>query len=154
MALPTMYVSRRVRIPSHATTIVFDGLLGADGTEGHRSVVAPPAVLVLCGAPPVAPGGPLVPLRARTGRLRSAPGWRWFPVELELVAWSGRVAELGVRPRGRTARLADGRRQRRYLDLAVAVADHLAAELEAAFAAWERDVVAEAAALVRPAVGT
>jgi hypothetical protein len=156
MHAPTLYVSRRVRIPAPASAIVFDALLAAaDDGEGHPTIGTPTAVLGLGAARPVGAVGPTAPLRARPGHLRSASGWRWpFPVDLELTPWSSRAAEVAVRPRARRAPVGDGPRQRRYLGLATAVVDHLAEALEASFAAWEHDVVREAAALVRPAVGT
>jgi len=156
MHTPTLYVSRRVRIPAPASAIVFDALLaGADEGEGRPAIVTPTAVLVLGSARPVGAGSPTGPLRARAGHLRAPSGPRWsFPVDLELTPWSSRAAEVAVRPLARRAPVVDGRRQRRYLGLAAAVTDHVGERLEAAFAAWEHDVVREAAALVRPAVGT
>jgi hypothetical protein len=63
-----------------------------------------------------------------------------------VTAWSGSRTEIGVRPVGRSIPLDDGWRQRRYLDLAHAVADHLALTFEATVGAWDDDVAREAVA--------
>jgi len=143
----TLYVSRRVRVPCLAAATVFDELCAAGTIHG------PGAALAL--HTPVAPSGRDQALRRADGRLRRADGRlrragsrRSFPVEVELTAWSHLDAAVGVRPVGRRPPLADGAAQRRYTALALAVADHVAGEIEAAFAGWERAALMEAAGLL------
>ena len=93
-------------------------------------------------------------MRRAEGRLRGPGVGRSFPVELELVAWSRETAEIRVRPRGRSVSLSDGRCQRRYFDLAIAMAEHLATTLEDVIAVWGYDVVRQATAFVRATVTT
>jgi hypothetical protein len=76
------------------------------------------------------PDHPTLPLRQAPGRLRATIGRRSCPVELEVTAWSGSRSEIGMRPVGRSIPLDEGWRQRRYLDLAHTVADHLAVTFE------------------------
>jgi hypothetical protein len=146
MRTPTLYVSRRVRIPSLAAPVVFDQVCSA------QPLAAPGAAMTCREAPFLA--GPDLPLRTVVGRLRAVPGRSSFAVEVELTPWSRLEPAIGIRPLGRRVPLDDGRTQRRYIGLAFALVDHLAAELECAFAAWERDAVVEAMAALGTTVGT
>ena len=148
----TLYVSRRIRIPSFAAAAAFDELAAA--TSPTCEIVAPTAVLVMRCPLVAADDVPTLPVRATTGSLRPAAGWGSFPVEVDLVPWSSREAAVGVRPAGRWVPLTEGRRQHRFVRLADAMAAHVAGRLEARATAWELDVVREAAALLGTAVGT
>jgi hypothetical protein len=154
MTTTTLYVSRRVRIPSFAATVAFDDLWATRDESGAQSPVVMPSAVLVWRGPYIVPGpDPTTPLRASIGWLRPSSGWGGFAVEVDLVPWSRREAEVGIRPRGRFGPFVEGRRQQRYVGLAGAMAEHLAARLEAVAARWERDVVTEATALLRTAVG-
>ncbi len=145
-------MSRRVRIPSVAAATAFDELCQPAAEGRGARIDGSGAVLVVDRAN--AAQGAALPLRSVGGRLRGMRGRRWFPVEVELAPWSHAEAQVGIRPLGRRVPMADGRAQHRYIALAFAIADHLAAEIEAAFAGWERDAVLEAAGLLGAPVGT
>jgi hypothetical protein len=154
MTTTTLYVSRRVRVPPFAAAVALDDLFAAT-SEGRLPcpVVAPSAVLALRAPCLANERGPLLPLRTGIGRLRPARGWCSFEVEVDLSPWSRRQAEVGIRPVGRFPPRSDGGRQQRFVRLADAMTVALASRLEAIATAWEHDVVFEAAALVRTAVG-
>jgi hypothetical protein len=153
MTTTTLYVFRRVRMPAGAAAAAFDELV-ADATPQPRpQFVAPAAVLQVRPPHDVPCRGPADAVRAAEGRLSPRSGRLPLAVEVELVPWSRRETSIGIRPRGRMVPLADGRRQRRFVRLADAMALHLAWRLEDHAATWEREVLREAAALVRQAVG-
>jgi hypothetical protein len=66
-----------------------------------------------------------------SGRLRERDGRRIAHVELEFGPWSDDATELLLRPASRRPQRWSGRQQRRYLGVAHAAADDLAAQLEA-----------------------
>jgi hypothetical protein len=107
---------------------------------------SPPALLVLNEMRLLPPHDPTLSLRQAPGRLRARSGRRSYPVELEVSAWSGSRSEIGVRLVARSVPLDDGWRQRRYLDLAHATADHLAVTFETVVGAGPDDVAREAVA--------
>jgi len=148
----TLYVYRRVRMPAVAAAAAFDDLI-AEATQPRGQFVAPTAVLKVRPPHDLPCHSPADALRAAEGRLSPFSGRGSLPVEVDLAPWSARETSIGIRPRGRLVPLADGRRQRRFVRLADAMALHLAGRLEAYATTWEREVVREAAALVRQAVG-
>jgi hypothetical protein len=151
MTITTLYVSRRVCLPPLVAATAFDvlHLAGADGGGSTTwTLGAPSAVLVLNGTK-LLPDHPTLALRQASGRLRAMSGRRSYPVEVEVAAWSGLRSEIGVRLVGRSVPLDDGWRQRRYLGLAHAAADHLADALQAVITALDDDVATEAAAVAR-----
>jgi hypothetical protein len=144
----SLYVSRRVCLPPIVAATAFDilRLAAADCDEPSTwSLESPPALLVLNDMR-LLPDDPTFPLRQVPGRLRATSGRRSYPVELEVTAWSGSRSEIAVRLVGRSVPLDDGWRQRRYLDLAHAAADHLAVTFETVVGAWHDDVAREAVA--------
>jgi hypothetical protein len=148
MTAPTLYVSRRVCLPPIVAATALDVLHLAGAEPGEPTtwtLESPPALLVLNDMR-LLPEHPTLPLRQAPGRLRATAGWRSYPVELEVTAWSGSRSEIGVRPVGRSIPLDDGWRQRHYLELAHAVADHFAVTFEAVVGAWDDDVAREAVA--------
>jgi hypothetical protein len=148
MTPTSLYVSRRVCLAPIVAATAFDilGLAGAEAGEPTTwTLESPPALLVL-NEMRLLPDHPTLPLRQAPGRLRATSGRRSYPVEVEVTAWSGSRSEIGVRLVGRSVPLDDGWRQRRYLDLAHAAADHLAVTFETVVDAWHDDVAREAAA--------
>ncbi len=144
----TLYTSRRVCLPPVVAATAFDALRLAHVDSPRSpswSVVAPSAVLVLDSAGLLLDDSALA-LRQVVGRLSGPAGRRGFPVEVEVTAWSRLRSEVGVRPVGRWVRLDDGWRQQRYLRLAHALADHIAAALEGVVATWGDERAAEALA--------
>ena len=103
---PTLYASRQVERPLHAVLgdvepfLTRRGWLPVDGTGPTRSHAAS---------------------RAFRGALHHESGRRIARVELEVVAWSDHVTEIGVRPVGRRARRVASRR--RYGNAAAALLD-------------------------------
>jgi hypothetical protein len=148
MTAPTLYVSRRVYLAPIVAATAFDilRLAGAEPDEPATwTLESPPALLVLNDMR-LLPDHPTLPLRQAPGRLRATSGRRSYPVELEVTAWSGSRSEIGVRLVGRSVPLDDGWRQRRYLDLAHAIAERLAVTFEAVVGAWDDDVARGAVA--------
>ena len=90
-ARPTLYASRRIDRPVHAVVGDIETFLTrrdwrpVDGTGPSRSRTAP---------------------RAFRGVLRKPSGLGIARVELEVLAWSDRATELGLRPVGARARRA------------------------------------------------
>ena len=151
----TLHLYRRVRIPPFAAAAAFDAFCRPATTPVPLcTLVAPSAVLTLAATEDVTGDGPSFALRSAIGRLRPASGWDRFAVEVDVTPWSRAETMIGLRPRGRLAPVSDGRRQQRYLGLADAMTEHLAARIACTVASWEHDVVAEAATLMRTAVGT
>ena len=150
MTAPTLHVSRRVCLPPIVAATAFDvlHLAGAGHGEPTISTLESPTALLVLSDMRLLPDHPTLPLRQALGRLRATTGWRSYRVEVEVTAWSGSRSEIGVRPVGRSMPLEAGRRQRRYLDLAHAVADHLAVAVESVVGASEHDVAREAMAQV------
>ena len=148
MTPTSLYVSRRVCLPPIVAATAFDilRLAGARADQPATwTLETPSALLVLNDVRPL-PDHPTLPLRQAPGRLRSTSRRRSYPVEVEVTAWSGSRSEIGVRLVGRSVPLDDGWRQRRYLDVAHAAADHLAVTFETAVGAWHDDVAREALA--------
>ena len=148
MTPTSLYVSRRVRLPPIVAATAFDilRLAGAEAGEPSMWTLASPPALLVLNDMRLLPDLPTLSLRQAPGRLRATSGRRSYPVELEVSAWSGWRSEIGVRLVGRSVPLDDGWRQRRYLDLAHAAADHLAVTFETVVDAWHDDVAREAAA--------
>ena len=148
MTAPTLYVSRRVWLPPIVAATAFDVLHLAAAEHGDPTMwtLESPRALLVLNEMRLLPDYPTLPLRQAPGRLRATSGRRSYPVELQVTAWSGSRTEIGVRTVGRSIPLDDGWRQRRYLDLAHAVADHLALTFEATVGAWDDDVAREAVA--------
>jgi hypothetical protein len=115
-AWTTLYVRRIVAVPPSRATIRLATMLAGGGAviEGRRAR--------LVAAPLRSNGGAL----ARTvGVLRGPWGWS-VPVELELLRWSDRRIELGVRPRCGRFRLHN---RERYFAASHAVLDAIAERL-------------------------
>ena len=151
----TLHLFRRVRITPFAAATALDTLCN----PAHRGVppctlVAPSAVLTLAASEGDTRGGTVFALRSVKGTLRPASAWDRFAVEIDVAPWSRAETMIGLRPRGRFAPVADGRRQARYLGLADTMTGHLAARITSIVASWEHDVVAEAAALMRATAAT
>jgi hypothetical protein len=154
MTITTLYVSRRVCLPPLVAATAFDvvHLAHADGGDSSGWTIAAGSAQLALDGTNLVPDHPALPLRQAAGRLRGVPGYRSFPVELEVTPWSTTFSEVGVRAVGRSVPAEDGRRQRRYLELAGAAVDHVAVLLEAV-AAWDHDVLREAVGLARAAAG-
>jgi hypothetical protein len=114
--ITSWYVSRRVDAPVDVVAIVLDRVL-ADPTVSQPSdglTVGPVGVVY-----PPFPGAARRRLRAKLsprGRLRS------LLVELELVPWSQRSAELGIRP---VRRLPRGQYAAAYFEAAAAALEDM-----------------------------
>jgi len=150
VAITTLCISRHVCLPPLIAAAAFDAVhvaIADPAQPAAWAIVAPSAVLVARCADPL--GGDSTLPRHAVGRLRSRSGWRSFPVEVELTAWSDHHSEVTVRPSRRWVPVDGARRQRRFCVLAHAVADHLATSLEAVVGAWDGDVVAGATAFVQ-----
>lgn len=72
----------------------------------------------------------LCPYRRWFGSLGRRDRQRSVPVEVELTPWSTTTCELGLRPSGRGARLADSRWRRRWFSLGLEVVEALATTME------------------------
>lgn len=103
----TWYMDRVVDLPPAIAAVCFDDVradLCADPANpaGRWSIRADEEVLELAGTGVLSSGqtGWRV-LRRLHGSLRSPGGWVRLPVELELLPWSSRRTEVGLRPRGR-----------------------------------------------------
>jgi hypothetical protein len=78
--------------------------------------------LRLFGSGVVARHGPACALRRADAHLRRGRRRRLIAVELEMMPWSDRRCEIGIRPRGRKVPMTGGFAQRRYFALAVEAA--------------------------------
>jgi hypothetical protein len=92
--------------------------------------------LRMSGSGVVARYGPACALRRADGQLRSVRKHRSIAVEVEVVPWSDRRCQIGIRPRGGQLPRTDGRARRRYFALAVDAAQALAHALEAHVEDW------------------
>lgn len=148
MTPTSLYVSRRVCLPPIVAATAFDilRLAGARADQPATWTLETPSALLVLNDVRHLPDHPTLPLRQAPGRLRSTSRRRSYPVEVEVTAWSGSRSEIGVRLVGRSVPLDDGWRQRRYLDLAHATADHLAVTFDTLVGAWTEEVARETVA--------
>jgi hypothetical protein len=114
--ITSWYVSRRVDAPVDVVAIVLDRVLEDPAVrEPDEGLTVGPVGVVY----PPFPGAPRRRLRARLsprGRVRS------LPVELELVPWSHRSAELGLRP---VRRIPRGKSAEAYFDAAAVALEEM-----------------------------
>jgi hypothetical protein len=115
----TWYVSRRVDVPLRAATAAFDDLV---------EPVSGPGPARLAGALTVDPTTARPGIERRLhGRLSPAGLGGPVRIELELVPWSDRCVELGLRPARRPPRY----RAARYFSAAVGALEELRRALHA-----------------------
>lgn len=119
----TWYVSRRVDLPLRAATAAFDELVESGSGPGPARLACALTV---------------DPTSARSGIERRLHGRLWpaglggpVPIELEVVPWSDRCVELGLRPARRPPRL----RATRYFAAAVGALEELRCALHVGSAA-------------------
>jgi len=106
----TLYVSRIVDVPALTAAAAFDA---------------------------VVPHARPTPYAIRTARSRLAlTRWIGIAVEVELVMWSTRSCEVGLRPDRRVIPFSGGWRHRRYVRSAELEIDRLAAAIATTVAGW------------------
>jgi hypothetical protein len=93
-SISTYYMNRPVDVPPRVAVAAYDQLIDPEGAP----LRAERARLVLAHALPTGTGPTYGPLRSARGVLTT--GHHRHPVELELLPWSSRRTELGIRPLG------------------------------------------------------
>lgn len=160
--LPTLYVACPLHLPPLTAQAAFDAQRDAayiDATAETWVVETTGTELRLVGNGAVERRGPGRPLRCAPGRLRRRAGRVSVAVEVEVVPWSDRRCQVGIRPLGRGVPMADGWRQRRYFSLAVDAAEGLAHALQSQVDDWMATklrhprAAANSAGLARPGTG-
>lgn len=141
--IQTLYVARRLDLPPLTAQAAFDAHRGANGGDASTVIETPTTQLWLEGAGLVDRVCRCAPLRQVPGRLRRRAALVSVPVEVEVTPWSDMQCEVGMRPCRRTVPLADCRRQRRYLDLAVEAVEGLVQMLENRVDDWMLTVLAD-----------
>ena len=132
-SVPTLYVARPLQLPPLTAQAAFDGRVErtSPAEAGLPWLVETASTrLRLLARPHGDQRGATWPLRRAPARLHDTRGRGAIPVEVEVAPWSAARCEIGIRPRGRTVPMTDGRRQRRYFALAVEAAEALAHVLE------------------------
>jgi hypothetical protein len=115
---PTLYVAHPLDLPPLTAQAAFDSR-----REGGLTIQTSSAELRLEDT------GAAARLRRRGGLIR-------IEVEVEVIPWSDRRSEIGIRPRTRMIPMTWGWRQQRYLALAVEAAEGLARVLEVQVEDW------------------
>jgi hypothetical protein len=126
----TWYVSRRVDLPLRVATAAFDQLVVSSSRPGPVRLARPLTVDPTTARPGIE--------RRLRGRLSPSGLGGPVPIELELVPWSDRCVELGLRPARRPPRARAGR----YFD---AVAGALEELTDALYAGSAERIVPPAA---------
>lgn len=140
--MTTYYMSHRLDVPPRVAMAAYDSLAHAGAWTLELNRVR----LVVRSTLPLAPGPGYGPLRRAAGVL--AAGYHRQPVELELLPWSARRTELGLRPISTFAARLPSR-------TVLHAGDKMLRHLDELFTAWAdqplRELMAELA-LTRPCV--